>query len=179
LFGTKSNPELGFNDKFYLQRDYLDKELRTSILFNQNILLTGGPGSGKSRTILELIKKYLTKYSIILPIIDMKEALGFEKLDSFDKTVVIYDDINLFFTQNWKSHLEAISQIVFKNKISIIATCRNTEIEHVKRVLERHYKLFKKIEIKQLNLEDNKALAKVITTKSAQKNIDHIGDYFE
>ncbi len=181
LFGTKSNPKLGYKDDFYLQRSYLDKELRTSILFNQNIILKGKAGSGKSRALLELIKRYLTKYSIVLPKIDALDFTGFEKITNTDKIVVIYDDINLFFEQNFDSHFNSISKIVDCNKLSIIATCRSSEYDHIKEKLGETIAFFKEVEIQPLNHEDINEVSEAIkySDKEMQLVDENIGSFFE
>jgi len=134
----------------YIERDYLDDELKYSVLFNQNIIIVGNLGTGKSMAIEELTKKYLTKYSIVLPRIDIDDTNDFEELKDIERVVVIYDELDFYLMQtNIDKHIEAISKIALFTNLSVLANIRTDNLDSFRKLLSKEvFSTFKIIEIK-------------------------------
>lgn len=144
------NQNFDFHTNTYFERDYLDDELKYSVLFNQNIIIVGIGGSGKSRAIEELTKRYLTKYSIVLPRIDIEDTNDFNELMKIERVVVIYDELDFYLMQtNVDKHIKAISKISMFSNLSVIANIRTDNLDLFKELLSKEVSsTFKIIKIK-------------------------------
>lgn len=133
----------------YIERDYLDDELKYSVLFNQNIIIVGNLGAGKSMAIEELTKKYLTKYSIVLPRIDIDDTNDFDELKDIERVVVIYDELDFYLIQtNIDKHIDAISKIAMFTNLSVLANIRTDNLDSFRKLLSKEvFSTFKIIEI--------------------------------
>jgi len=152
------NQNFEFHKDSYFERDYLDDELKYSVLFNQNVIVVGVGGSGKSKAIEELTKRYLTKYSIVLPRIDIEDTNDFNQLMEINRAVVIYDELDFYIMQtNVDKHIEAISKIAMLNNLSILANIRTDNLNLFKELLSKEVSsTFKIIEIKPVKREESK-----------------------
>ncbi len=126
LLGLRASKLYGFR-KYYYERSH-DKIIKKKIEKGENILVLGGPISGKTRTVYEVLKRCDKNYYVIIPKRDYLETKGFRVPLFFSflpnvrkRRILILDDIQKFSVkQNFKFLIEEFR----RRNIPIIATCR-------------------------------------------------------
>jgi len=168
----------GFND-YYLERNF-DMDFSEYIHnSDNNILVIGGPLSGKSRLVYENLKKSKTPFDIIIPkyvnfSLDDINIPDYPKVDGH--RILVLDDLDRYFTFEYFELL--FQKFLEKSNIRIIATCQTGKkyIDVKNRILSKLNidldTIFTLIRIDLLAEKDAKKIAKELNKKWDQIDFD-------
>jgi tetratricopeptide (TPR) repeat protein len=145
----KIEEELNFNPRFV--REYLPLKEIEELPLNENILLKGKIGIGKTRSIIRLLKRASTETIIVVK--ENVRTLGvqrFENLDFRDKAILIWDDVQI----NYEEFLKALLYLKKKTDLLIIAAIRSFDYEKIERdAYIRERKLFVEVDLELYHRE--------------------------
>jgi tetratricopeptide (TPR) repeat protein len=145
----KIEKELNFNPKFV--KEYLPLKEIEELPLNENILLKGKIGIGKTRSIIRLLKR--ADAETIIVVRGNVRTLGvqrFENLDFRKKAILIWDDVQ----DNYKEFLKALPYLKKKTDLLIIAAIRSVDYEKIERdACIRERKLFVEVDLELYHRE--------------------------
>jgi tetratricopeptide (TPR) repeat protein len=160
-------------NKYYLQRD-TDEKIKINIRNGDDILITGRPKLGKTRSAYEAIKNFGDYYLVIPKDTINREQLGiddyklfFEKISKLllkMKFIILFDDIQ---KNDWEEVFSIIK--IMKMKCSaciVVATCRtgNEYYEYIAK--SKNFLLFNKIiDLKDITSQDWEKISEVTGIK--------------
>ncbi len=178
LMGQRTRAESGYTHD-YIFRPF-DKKLRGKISRRENVLLIGAPLSGKSRALIEAVKKTLPSYELIIPELndftyeDLRLTSGARKSD---KNVLLLDDVDEYaIKQNFASLLQEYA----RENIPIVATCRTGQpLKIVSRILETELALLGEIiEIPRIETCDAESICTTLGKTLPEKFDGTLGRLF-
>ncbi|MCD6451897.1 MAG: tetratricopeptide repeat protein [Acidobacteria bacterium] len=147
----------GFNE-YYHKRE-CDELIKDKIINNQNVLITGNPLAGKTRSIYQALLE-LKSHKVLIPEVGDIKPEDFLIPPLRGKGVLFLDDLNKFVG---KQNFEYLISEFLKRKIPIIATCRSgPEYEQIWKKLEEKLSLTfgDPIEIPKVSREEGEKIAK-------------------
>ncbi|VEP14023.1 hypothetical protein H1P_2320008 [Hyella patelloides LEGE 07179] len=183
LLGLRAQERNGFRENIYLEREEVDLKIYNLIKKRKNVIISGKPLAGKSRTILEQLKRnfsestvYLANKDIDINISKIESLINHNKDD--ESYFYIFNDIDNFIEQKYFNNL--IVKIIAQSENNIIlASCRTIYVKSVFDSLGNELNaLFAPIKINSLDEELRKKLDKLDVDRDSLIKDDTIGSYF-
>ena len=160
ILRDRAKKEFGFKSYHYPRLQ--EKSIKEKIEKGENVIVTGNPLAGKTRSVYQVLKQ-LKRYDVISPKIVDIDTGNFRvpcRLTFWRKKILILDDLNKFVG---KQNFEYLISEFSKRKIPIIATCRSgPEYEQIWKKLEEKLSLTfgDPIEIPKVSREEGEKIAK-------------------
>jgi tetratricopeptide (TPR) repeat protein len=145
--------------EYYYERDH-DKLIEKKLEAKESFIVVGRPLAGKSRAVYRALRR--GKYHVTMPKVEDVDQFDFsipEKHFEVHKPVLLLNDIQKFFT---KRNFEYLFNAFLLKEVTIVATCRLSELPRVKSALESQFtNIFKDpIEIPDLTDANARDVAK-------------------
>ena len=161
LLKDRSRSILGFNNYFF-HRNEIESKILENLEENRNIILIGPPLSGKSRMLLNILKKCKEEFIVIKPKFSNIKYEDFKipknLFNHKKRKILILDDIHKYLSYENFFHL-FISFI--EKEIQIIATCNSgKELDKVENNISISHYNFKNIEISPITKDTAQLIAK-------------------
>jgi hypothetical protein len=134
---------LNANAEVYKRRES-DEEIENSLKKHENVLVTGMPKSGKTRSIYQAIKAVFPDFFVIKVPPKGVEQIGFPFLKR--NYLVFFDDLNKFISVkfDFNSFLKRVKEK--SKKLIVVSTCRSgDELTYVKDESTEIWRIFRKV----------------------------------